>query len=96
MSVRRLARLLHQHADTQSEESWRRTIYKYLDADNDGDTVPSPRTAALLAELLDEPADYFIRPQARTLERERLLARIAELEEENRRLRGDDENAQPG
>ena len=87
MSVRRLAKLLSEHDGSQTWDSWKRTLNRYLDDDAEKPTVPSPETARLLSEILGEPADYFVRPQARTTERDRLLARIVELEEEVRRLR---------
>lgn len=76
MTVRRLAKLLHERRPTQSQASWKRALNRYLEEDAPKPTVPSKATARLLAELLDEPADLFVRPQARET-----------IREENERLR---------
>lgn len=90
MSVRRLAKLLHSCSDSQSEDSWRRTLYKYLDQDAEDPVVPSQETARLLAQLLGEADDFFVRPQVRETLREenqRLREELADALAERDRLR---------
>ena len=90
MSVRRLAKLLNERQPSQSWASWKRALNRYLDEDADQPTVPSPETARLLAEILGEPAEVFVRPQARETLRDenlRLKERVAELEAELERVR---------
>jgi hypothetical protein len=75
-SVRGFARLCHEAAPRMSWDSWKRTINKALDEDRP--YAPSLETAELWSRLLGKPADYFVRPQARTT-----------LQEENRRLKAE-------
>lgn len=88
-SVRHLAKLLNERDPSQSRDSWKRALNRYLDEDAEKPTVPSPETAKLLSELLEKPDDYFVRPQQREIvreqrdrlrdERDRLREEVAEL-----------------
>lgn len=65
-------------------ESWRNTVGRYLTEKNDRRQAPDDETAALLAEILDEPAATFVTPPrgAGSLRQEN-----ARLRAENTRLR---------
>lgn len=81
-SRRGLATELQRRRPRKDVESWRGTVRDYLkDA-----ALPGPTIAALLAEVLEKPADYFVRPQRRTTENDRLREELAEARAELGRL----------
>lgn len=84
LSVYDLARMSHEADSRMTEKSWKRTIDRARDSDRVPPYTVSRRVAELWARLLDKPADYFVRPQSRTTETQRLRAEIVEL---RRRLR---------
>lgn len=80
ISQRELARrIAGADSDPRRIENERRQLQKYLE----GKHSPAPERAALLAELLDKPADYFIDPAAaptRVIDQVRdLVTKIDEL-----------------
>lgn len=79
LSVRRASKELHAFDARQAESSWKRTLNKALDEDDD--YVFAEDTAAVVAAFFGKPDGYFVRPQQR-----------ATVQEENRRLR--EENAE--
>lgn len=78
ISVRQMARILAEKDPRQTESSWARSLARYRAEESE--TVPSPETARLLARILKQPRDKYLRPTSR----ETLL-------EENRRLRAENE-----
>lgn len=95
LSVREFSKLCQLRRPRKDWEQWQRTVRRALKPDAAKPYTPSPSTARLWAEIVDKPADYFVRPPTRTTERERLQARIVELEAEVRRLQGEPGHAQP-
>lgn len=84
--MRRASKLLHEHDARQKESSWKRTLNRALDPDDP--YVFSAQTAAVVAEFLGKPVDYFVRPQRRETNLEKIARLEAENAELSRRLAG--------
>lgn len=92
--MRGFAKACYEADPRMTWDSWKRTINRALDEDAGKPYTPSQPTAELWAQLLGKPADYFVRPQARTSMAEEIarlrqqyrdaLRRIAELEAADR------------